>query len=192
MTLQSPAPNLVSTTFGKKQMVLNYTLGYLSIPAGVYFETEFSVSCWAKIMSKISIMPRLFDFKDQSQNRILLTPYGSWGFFFELHSKGSSSIMKSTTQLNLNTWTFLTVTYSNKVLKLYFNETYVGGGDTGRIWPGTITNLNYFNKDAEGYSGGSCAIQIFDFKIYNKVISDEARLADFYNGTYNLQEMFAN
>jgi hypothetical protein len=193
MTFQTTAPNLVRTTFGKNQMVLSYSLGYLSIPPGVYFETEFSVTFWAKKINQISSRPRLLDFKDVSKNnRILLTPYGSMGFYFEIESNGLVSITKSTTQLNLNEWTFVTVTYSNKVLKLYFNEKYVGGGNTGVSWPGTETNVNYFNKDSGTFFGGTCEIQIFDFKIYNKVISDEARLADFYNGTYNLQEMFAN
>ncbi len=195
MTFQSPAPNLVRTTFGKKQMVLNYALGYSTIPAGVYFETEFSVSCWVNIIDKNSAYPRLFDFVadgTNNNNRIVLTPYGTYGFFFYFSNNGEATYLTSTTQLNLNEWTFVTVTYSNKVLKYYFNETYVGGGDTRIVWPGTKTNFNYFGKDIGGHSGGPSTMQIFDFKIYNKVISDEARLADFYNGTYNVQEMFAN
>jgi len=193
MTFQTPAPNLGRTTFGKKQMVLNYTLGYSTIPAGVYFETEFSVSCWAKLIDKNSAYPRLFDFATDASgsNRIVLTLYGSYGFYFFFSNNGAYTFI-STTQLSLNQWTFVTVTYGNKVLKYFFNETYVGGGDTGISWSGIKTNLNYFGKDTTGYPGTSSTMQIFDFKIYNKVISDEQRLVDFYNGTYNLQEMFAN
>ncbi len=195
MTFQSPAPNLVRTTFGKKQMVLNYTLGYSTIPGGAYFETEFSVSCWVKILDKNSVWPRLFDFASDvsNNNRIVLTLYGQYGLFLWFSNNGAYlNLMSATTQLNLNEWTFVTVTYSNKILKYFFNETYVGGGDTGISWSGIKTNLNYFGKDTTGYPGTSSTMQIFDFKIYNKVISDEQRLVDFYNGTYNLQEMFAN
>jgi hypothetical protein len=195
MTFQTPAPNLIKTTFGKKQMALNYTRGYSTIPAGVYFETEFSVSCWVMIIDKNSKYPRLFDFANDvsNNNRIVLTIDGQYGFFFWFSNNGAFvNIVSATTQLNLNQWTFMTVTYSNQVLKYYFNETYVGGGATGISWPGTKTNLNYFGKDIWGDSNGLSTMQIFDFKIYNKVISDEERLIDFYNGTYNVQEMFTN
>lgn len=194
MTFQSPAPNLGRTTFGKKQMVLNYTLGYSTIPAGVYFETEFSVSCWVKILDKNTDWPRLFDFAFDvsTKYRILLTLYGANGLYFYFSDNYSGIQVRSTTQLNLNQWTFLTVTYSNKTLKYYFNETYVSGSSTAISWSGTKTNVNYFGKDIGGNSGGASTMQIFDFKIYNKVISEEQRLVDFYNGTYNLQEMFAN
>jgi len=185
----------VKTTFGKKQMVLNYRLGYSTIPAGVYFETEFSVSCWVMIIDKNSAYPRLFDFATDSSStyRIMLTLYSGSGFRLMFTNNGVfSAYISSTTQLNLNQWTFVTVTYSNQVLKYYFNETYVGGGATGISWLGIKTTFNYFGKDTTGNSGGPSTMQIFDFKIYNKVISDEERLIDFYNGTYNVQEMFTN
>jgi len=197
MTFRTPAPNLVRTTFGKKQMVLNYTLGYSTIPAGVYFETEFSVSCWVMIIDKNTANPKLLDFSFNvsSSDRIaaeLLKVNGEYFFKFWFTNQNVFTNQILTTQLNLNQWTFVTVTYSNKVLKYYFNETYVGGGDTGISWPGTKTNNNYFGRNVYNHVSAPSTMQIFDFKIYNKVISDEARLADFYNGTYNLQEMFTN
>jgi len=175
-------------------MVLNYTLGYSTIPGGAYLETEFSVSCWVKIIDKNSAHPRLFDFATDvnSYNRILLTPYGNNGFYVWFSNNGANTYLKSTTQLNVNEWTFVTVTYSNKILKYFFNETYVCGGDTGISWSGIKTNLNYFGRDIEDNSLSYSTMEIFDFKIYNKVISDEERLIDFYNGTYIVQEMFTN
>ncbi len=103
MTFQTPAPNLVRTTFGKKQMVLNYSLGYSTIPGGVYFETEFSVSCWVKIKDTNSKWPRLFDFSADGGNnyRIVLTLYGTIGFFFWFSNNGAATYLTSTTQLNL-------------------------------------------------------------------------------------------
>ncbi len=197
MTFQTPAPNLGRTTFGKNQMVLNYTLGYSTIPAGAYFETEFSVSCWLKIIDKNTNNPKLLDFSFDQSNKYRISAElnkqnGEYFLKFWFSNNGAFVNQILSIQLNLNQWTFVTVTFSNKILKYYFNETYVGGGDTGVSWPGTKTNNNYFGRNVWGDSGAPSTMQIFDFKIYNKAISDEARLVDFYNGTYNLQEIFAN
>jgi len=48
MTPQSPAPNLVNATFGKSPVVRDFKGAYATVPAGVYFGTEFSISFWVK------------------------------------------------------------------------------------------------------------------------------------------------
>jgi len=200
MTRQSPAPNLVNSTFGKSAVVLDYALGYATIPAGAYFGTEFSVSCWVKMTEPSA--PRLFDFRDYNNNRILLSVSGHAGFYFYFLVNGAPHYTPIT-PLSLNKWTFVVVTYKDRVLKYYFNETYVGGTSyTTVAWTGATTTLNCFGKDTYGSANwGQLGLipesdrsntQIFDFKIYDRVISEEARLFDLYNGTFTVQELYKN
>ena len=118
---------------------------------------------------------------------------GTAGFFILFTNNGNTCFqIKSTTQLQLNDWTFVTVSYTDRVVRYYFNETYVGGGIAGCGWSGEKTTLNYFGNDYANNLGVRSTMQIFDFKIYNREISTDDRLTAFYNGTNNVQEMVKN
>jgi len=191
MTPQSPAPNLVNATFGKSPVVLDFKGAYATVPAGVYFGTEFSISFWVKTENGNSA--RLFDFAYDKSNRhriFILLSANQFSFFFSNNNVYYKNPFYKA-DLNLSQWTFVTVTYGSQELKYYFNETYVGGGHTDVAWQGLNTTINYFGKDL--YDAPlNPNFQIFDFKIYDRVISENTRLFDFYNGTFTVQYMFEN
>jgi len=192
LTVVSPA-RLLKTTFGKERMVLDLTASYSSLPNGVYFGSEFSVSFWIKIDSHVGDYPRVFQFAyNNNPDAVAMTISNTIGVYITFNSAGTDCFAKlADKKIKNGEWTFVAVTYRNFQVKYYFNETYVGGGTSVCNPKSVIRSGNYLGISNPGvpyiYQG-----QIFNFKIYNKEISETDRQNEFYSTFYLAQEMFSN
>jgi len=187
MTVVSPT-RLVKTTFGKERTVLDLLSSYSSsLPNGVYFGSEFSVTIWVKIDSVIGNYPRIFLF-GSSADGVAMTS-NTAGFYISFNSAGTECFYKNAGKnLKKREWTFVVVTYKNFEVKYYFNETYVGGG-TSVCSPRSVTRTgNYVGGVGSEYYLG----QVFNFKIYNKEISETDRLIEYHSTFYPVQEIVSN
>ena len=175
MTLISPAV-LYQIPFGLNPMGINLNGGIASIPPGVYFKGSFSFTTWIKLQSFLSTSYlTVFDFY-ASGNRVLLylTPTNQIGLYFASDADVFFNI-NSPSQLILNKWSFISVTFKNNIAKLYTNGILLGQGVSTYTPPGVTSSPNLF--------GGNLDASLFEIKIYSREVSQTDLLAEYYNQT---------
>ena len=173
--------------------MLSFSRTYSSIQSGVYFANEFSFTFWASKSGKTTDnlnWPRIFDFVDTAgQNRIVLSLGGQDRVY--LHFREGDKMFQMGARPDLQSdWTFVTVTYKDKKVKYYFNETCVGQGESSFDRRGAQTDMNYFGKDIAGSL--DAVFRMINFKIYTRQITEEEMLIDFNRGLYTVQTMIKN
>jgi len=186
MTVVSPA-RLLKTTFGKERTVLDLVRSYSSLPNGVYFGGEFSVTFWVKIDSHVGDYPRIFQFESNKNgwDGVAMTISNSIGVYITFNTDVKECFAKiADKNIKNGEWTFIAVTYKNFQVKYYFNETYVGGGKSACDPRSVSRSGNYVGGVVGSYLG-----QVFNFKIYNKEISETDRLIEYYSTFYPVQEI---
>ncbi len=188
MTLNGPSINNPSafSSFAKVNTMLLFDRTYSSIPPGVYFASEFSITLWFKTYGNVLTdnlnWPRIFDFIDTTrENRIVLNLGGRDGFYLYFKTDSNQFQIGATQAIPYNTWSFVTVTYDKyRLLRYYFNETSVGQGQCSFVRRVARTDVNYFGSENNGIADAT--FKMFDFKIYNRAITKEEVLIEFNRG----------
>ena len=186
MTLISPAV-LYQIPFGLNPMGINLNGGIASIPPGVYFKGSFSFTTWIKLQSFLSTSYlTVFDFY-ASGNRVLLylTPTNQIGLYFASDAD-TFFIINSPSQLVLNKWSFISVTFKNNIAKLYTNGILLGQGVSTYSPPRVTSSPNLFGsiqRDESGLMPNNLDASLFDIKIYSREVSQTDLLAEYYNQT---------
>ena len=143
--------------------------GYLQVPTGIYFKSDFTFSVWIKPIS-ITGDNRVMDFGSTSQGMDnVLFAYA--GPYFTVCSNGASKAVSSPTGLKLNKWQHLAFSLLGSTGYLYVNGKLVNS-NTGFTIPRAITRVNcYFGRS--NYVGGTYLVNaIFDdIKIFNKSLT---------------------
>ena len=154
--------------------------GYISFPAAdVYFSgAEFSVTFWITPTILDSTNRNIFTFQQTTLNQINLYTNGQSLIFYWT---SSPQYTVTGNYLKLNQWTFVALNLKYFTLKFYFEGELVQTFYTTNSPLNSSTSINYIGNSA------SLQASIFDFKMYNKGISQANVLYDFYTtgNSYN-------
>ena len=173
MTLK---PNAVMTEnrFGESSAAVYFNNTYATLPYDNYLGDEFSISLWIKpkylnisiagiFLTRQNDHVVLFAMADGSNpaNNNLRFRFFNAGIFC-----GES---KSKKQLVLNAWTFITLTYKDMQSKIYINGLLEATAIHTCAFPKIQGEFKIGNRD----TALSIDSIISDFRIFNKLISDQ-------------------
>ncbi|RNA15226.1 glycoside hydrolase, partial [Brachionus plicatilis] len=134
---------------GSQSSVLNFNLGFIKAPAGIYFGNEFTVLAWVKLKS-YARWQRFFDFANGlADNNILValsvTEKLSYHLYNNDHNFGN---YVTSIRLDLHVWYHLGFTLKNGYYKIYLNSILAEFNYTGVANPLNVIvrNSNYFGK----------------------------------------------
>ena len=121
---------LTNDRFGNDNSSLRLNYGYYCVPSGVYFNGAFTTSVWINAKSK-NIGYRVFDFGvngDNSDNILFsLFKWDTLKPYFVIYSGSSpSNSLDCSSDIVLNEWTHLAVTFDGSQASFYFNGIFSG------------------------------------------------------------------
>jgi hypothetical protein len=174
---QGSSTSFTMDRFGNDNSALALNGGWTQVPSGVYFDSiELTISVWIYPMN-VGSWSRIIDFGNGIQNNIIvsLANENSLQPCFELFSGPSKEIStKSTKQITLNQWHFLTATFNGTNARIYLNGTLVAELNTQNYTrPFSLFRSScYIGKsawNADGYSNS----HLDDLRFYNKGLTQE-------------------
>ncbi len=170
----------VNDRFGNPGGALQFngTNGYVDAPDGVYFNGDFTVSCWVKVNTYTS-WSRVFDFANgPANNNVLLClsqgtngrPHGE-----VYNGTVSGGVASSATATGTNTWQLLTYTLTGNAARVYMNGTQIAAG-THTTPQNVLRTMCYIGRSQ--WAGDAYANAAFDdFRIYNRAISQQEMIS---------------
>lgn len=161
--------------FGNVNSAVYANNGYFYAPPGVYFEGDFTVIAWVKVVSFVG-WARLMDFYPDNVVFVVSTA-GSMFPSFQIFKSPKYSL-ESNRSLNFNDWSHLSATLQNTTLSIYVNGSLVALGFNSSIPANQIRTNCYFGRSAY-YPGDSDADACFDdIKIYNRALTQQEIIYD--------------
>ena len=131
---------------GNSNAALSLNMGYTSVPNGVYFNSEFTVSLWL-YPSNIGIRSKIFDFGNGA-------PFDNVAFslqgynhdpYFEIYGGNIQSfVIYSSSDFTANSWNFLAFSFCGTSAFIYLNGAVVGTSTFSNILPSNVTRANNF------------------------------------------------
>ena len=158
--------NFSSDRKGNELSALDLNFGYCTVPPGVYFKGDFTITLWG-MLRNLTSYARIIDFGNGfSSNNVVLSFSNalSGRYSVEIYSHNKSSLVTNET-LSLNVWYFFSITLQNNLMVAHLNGKYLASGTIniprnlnrtknyiGRSnWKGhydsnaKISNLKFFN-----------------------------------------------
>ena len=175
---------------GRINSALALNGGYLTIPPGVYFAGDFTVTVWVKGTSSVGNNARIFDFAigAGSDNIILTVTSGTDRRpFISVRNGGTEKLINSNTILSSTQWTFIAATLSGTTLSLYMDGLLVAS-DTSSPNPRSITRTtNYIGKS--NWNDGYSSSYVDELKFYNKALTVAEILQEMNSETCSISKL---
>jgi hypothetical protein len=160
-------------------------VGFVQVPAGVYFSGDLTIMVWVKINSIQYQGPRVIDFGNGvTSDNILLTahfqPSSNLPLFQTCDSGATCKYALGTAALSTGVWIHLTATLSGTTGTLYMNGSF-WGSQTGMPVPRNVTRNNCYIGKSGNYPVDPLADIVFDeLKIFN-VALNQSQVQAHYN-----------
>ena len=167
--------SLIHDRFGYNNSALRLNSGYYCVPPGVYFNGPFTTSIWVNAKSN-GWSARVFDFGVNGWNsdNIVFSLFrdNSLTSFFEIYSQSylyNWKSLDSNTDIVLNEWIHLAVTFDGSKASFYYNGIF--SGSSPQYQPrNVIRSTNYIGKS--NWPQDELANAVFDeLRIYNRVLT---------------------
>ena len=163
--------SFVTDGWGNINSAVYLNSSYYSAPPGIYFRGDHTIAAWTKVIA-ISAWARIIDFGIGTYDNILLS--------ISQATSGNpvSSIYNSTRMnqyalsnltLQINKWTHLAHTFSNKTCKIYFNGTLTGTAACNA--PRSVTRSNCYIGKSNWPGDGLLNAHIDELRIYNRALN---------------------
>ena len=171
----------VPDRFGAVDQAIHLNNGYLQMPAGVYFDGDFSINAWVNIQSADSF-DTLLDCGSfqQGANEVVVMMTGTGGKpkpYLNLAYNRNFVYYPQTQSFALNTWTYLSVTLQGLIGSTYLNG--VLASQQSYVNLPTITRSECYIGFANWlYPSSNVAnAYIDDLSIYNRALSSDEIVA---------------
>ena len=178
----------VAAKNGPAGISLNGSDNFLQLPYAVANHKELTVACWTYWRGS-NTWQRLWDFGNDTDHYLFLTPSSGSGMRFAIKNGGSEQQLTSSSRLTPNTWAHVAVTIGADAVSLYVNGKCLVSSDNITIRPSDINPvLNYIGR-SQFASDPMYKGYIDDFRIYNYALTPEevAALADYTDGVEGIQ-----
>ena len=176
---------LTSDRFNKPQSALGLYNGFYTLPNGVYFNSNYSVTLWVKARS-FNANSRIIDVGngEYNSNVIIHLTKGVSGCLQQEFYVGNSYESNSETSkpLTLNKWQHVAFTQSNSKGSIYIDgvlETSAFYAASNKNPSGEIRSLNHIGKSSWA-SDGLADADFDEIKIYNRELSYQEVLNDLF------------
>ena len=158
--------SLTSDRLNNVNAALNFASGYNSVPPGVYFKGDFTISLWINFNQMINLT-KIIEFSNNKTDLVgLYASINKTGLFI---IKGSARTETFFTQtLQTNRWYHFTVTLCNTLAKVYIDGSLKASG-TQQI----PANVNRATNFVGGNSFGDARLnaKIDELRIYKRCLS---------------------
>ena len=167
--------SLTYDRFGYDNSALRLNSGYYCVPSGVYFNGPFTTSVWVNVKST-GWSARVFDFglNGWNSDNIVFSLFrdNSLTSFFEIYFQSllyNWKSLNSNTDIVLNEWIHLAVTFDGSQASFYYNGK--SSGSSAQYQPrNLIRSTNYIGKS--NWPQDELANAVFDeLRIYNRVLT---------------------
>lgn len=169
---------LTGTTFSQGYLTFNGSTDYLGLGTGYNYSTSFSSEIWFYCLSTPGVngfnlvRSRTYGFGiglNASPLTLTANVYTT-----SVHPSGNTAL--STTDIALNQWFQVTMTFGSGTISLYLNSMLIGSSPTvtSTIYYGGATYMSLM-RDGD-YNGGYANCRLGLYKHYNRTLSqDEVR-----------------
>ena len=158
---------------------LNCVLQFVQLPYAVANSDELTIGMWVNWRSSTTQWQRIFDFGNDSEHYMFLTPYNSYTnkMRFAIKNGGDEQWLDCPTKLSAYSWKHVTVTIGKDRTVIYIDGVEVASSNSITIKPSDIRPvLNYLGR-SQFNSDPLLSAYIDDMRIYNYALSaDEVKL----------------
>ena len=162
---QSVSCDYVNDRFNRKESALFINWGYISVPAGIYFYGDFTISVWFKL-DQMNANARILDFGNApNSNNIILAFTPTAKIFLAVYDSAKVVYLSSSDTILVNKWYHTAVVVNGTVGSIYLNGVlnfqgptnvpravnrpfnYIGKSNSNNpLLQGTIDDLQIYNK----------------------------------------------
>lgn len=179
--------SLTTDRFGKSQSAIGLNNGYYKMPAGVYFNSNFSFMAWVKLR-EITHWSRIIDVANQG-------PYDNVAFALNKEiSGGITSFITSgtyfglsyqtTTKFTLNSWQHVAFVLGYPNNYLYLNGNLMATATSAILPTNVIRKYNFVGKST--FPGDGLAVADLDeIKIFNRALTQQQVQFEMTNEIFN-------
>ena len=148
--------------------ILNGTTSFIQLSPYLANQKEITISVWVYWKGG-SAWQRIFDFGNDQNQYLFLTPNSTSGMRFAIKNGGAEQILNTTT-LPTNKWTHVAVTLSTSGASMYVNGVLAASSTAITISPLDFKPiLNYIGRSQ--FSDPLFSGNIDDFRLYNYALS---------------------
>ena len=168
---QNGFANFANDRFQNVASAINFNGGSYSVPSGVYFSGDFTVSVWGnQDINGFNNWPSILCFTNWVSNALkdtICLQFGNQQLpYFHSYSGNTSSFIISTQAFNPNTWTHFAFTLNGNNGSIYINGVLASTGYLN-VPNNVVRTLNTFGT----FKGLTCYAKIDFIKFYNRSLS---------------------
>ena len=159
---------------GKANSSLDLNNGHVSVPNGIYFNGDFTITVWT--MLRIITSGSILDFaNNQNSNgeisdNIILGFNNSANVYLRIFNGTADSLTIVDSPLILNQWCFISACLENRTTKIYLNGTLVDSKNSSQIPINITRTSNYIGKS--NWNNLMTDLKIDELKIYNRALNE--------------------
>lgn len=155
------------------EKALNLSNQFVQLPYELAASEEMSIALWINWRTSTVTWQRIFDFGNDTDHYMFLTPYNSYTskLRFAIKNGGEEQILDGPTKLGGNRWIHVTVTIAKGKTVMYVDGEEVASSTSISISPADIHPcLNYIGR-SQFNDDGMLSAYIDDMRIYNYALS---------------------
>jgi hypothetical protein len=178
--------SFVPDRFCSPNSAIYFNKGYLQVPSGVYFSGDFTVTAWIYLKSYQS-NSRIFDFGNgNASDNVLLTMAGKTSQIKgNIYNKTvTSSIITTSSKINLNQWYFISFVLSGRTGYIYVNSSHQAITGTLFVPKNIQRTSNYIGKSNWGVDPNADVIYD-EIKIFQGALSSSDIMNEYQNSSNN-------
>ena len=167
---------------GTNNSAVDLSFGYYSVPPGVYFKGDFTVSFWIFIKS-VSMQQRVIEFGNGFKDNSVVV----WLFrettqvsFYVCQNKICGSRLDSLVNLTMLAWHHVAVTLRGNYASIFVNASF-SGSKASNLTEVVNRNMNYLGRSSAYINGtdkdSNCKFD--DLKIFDLALNDAQVVDDF-------------
>lgn len=170
--------------FGVPASAIRITQGGLQVPAGNYFQGDFTISVWANFLSITTLYDRILDFSNgPNSDNIIFSLYSNTKEIGAhiLNGNVYNGGVVSPTATTTNVWNHLVMVYSNqtKTASVYTNGVLSVSGVVNQA-NAMLRRINYIGKSVFPNPNESLVDCVYDdLKIYKRALTSDEIKADY-------------
>lgn len=163
------SPGYVPGAIGQA-ISLNGSSDSVALPGAAVNYKQITVAAWV-YWNGGNMWQRIFDFGNDTNHYLFVTPFGAEGIRFAIKNGGSEQVLGTGWALSANCWNHVAVTLTGSSATLYLNGAQVASSTGITISPADFApSLNYLGRSQFAndplFNG-----KIDDFRIYNYALS---------------------
>lgn len=179
---------LIKDRLGKPNSALGLKNGYIKIPSGIYFDCDFTITLWIKLIS-IGSYTQILSFGNGNDNDNVNLFLNDGIITLEISSqKNIPSFTLATSNVKINEWTHVAVVLNGNNSRIYYDSSLMAFSFSLIDPPKyVIRKLNFIGDLERNFE-----IYYDEIKVFNRALNqyDIEKEADIHKGIYKITLLF--